>query len=106
MVLFASGIESIASQRKSWLDERWTICPTGGLDKVWSFSSLFRGNNLNIAVLCDYGKGDKNKVERLRQSQILKSERVLTTSDFTEKLKAMSRIYSIALSIALWLTKR
>jgi len=67
------------------LDERWTICPAGGLDKVWSFSSLFRGNNLNIAVLCDYGKGDKSKVERLRQSQILKSERVLTASDFTEK---------------------
>lgn len=76
---------ALQARGRAGLDERWTICPTGGLDKVWSFSSLFRGNNLNIAVLCDYGKGDKNKVEKLRQSQILKSERVLTTSDFTEK---------------------
>lgn len=76
---------ALQARGRTGLDERWTICPTGGLDKVWSFSSLFRGNNLNIAVLCDYGKGDKSKVERLRQSQILKSERVLTASDFTEK---------------------
>ncbi|SFW23713.1 AAA family ATPase [Nitrosovibrio sp. Nv17] len=79
---------ALQARGRAGLDERWTICPTGGLDKVWSFSSLFRGNNLNIAVLCDYGKGDKNKVERLRQSQILKSERVLTTSDFTEKTES------------------
>lgn len=76
---------ALQARGRTGLDDRWTICPTGGLDKVWSFSSLFTGNNLNIAVLCDYGKGDKAKVERLRQSQILKSERVLTASDFTGK---------------------
>lgn len=76
---------ALQARGRTGLDERWTNWPTGGLDKAWSFSSLFRGNNLNIAVLCDYGKGDKSKVERLRQSQILKSERVLTAADFTEK---------------------
>ncbi|MGE6277723.1 ATP-dependent nuclease [Aeromonas media] len=70
------------------LDNRWTICPTGGLDKVMSFASLFTGNNLNIAVLCDYGSGDKAKVERLRKSQILKTGRVLTTTDFTGKTES------------------
>lgn len=76
---------ALQSRGRAGLDSRWTICPTGGLDKVWSFVSLFSGNNLNIAVLCDYGSGDKAKVERLRQSQILKSGRVLTAADFTEK---------------------
>jgi energy-coupling factor transporter ATP-binding protein EcfA2 len=76
---------ALQSRGRIGLDSRWTICPTGGLDKVWSFASLFSGNNLNVAVLCDYGSGDKAKVERLRQSQILKAGRVLAATDFTGK---------------------
>lgn len=76
---------ALQSRGRVGLDSRWTICPTGGLDKVTSFASLFSGNNLNIAVLCDYGSGDKAKIERLRQSQILNASRVLTATDFTGK---------------------
>lgn len=79
---------ALQSRGRVGLDNRWTICPSGGLDKVTSFASLFSGNNLNIAVLCDYGSGDKAKVERLRQSQILKSGRVLTATDFTGKAES------------------
>ncbi|MGE4481602.1 hypothetical protein [Acidocella sp.] len=43
---------------------------------------------MNISVLCDYGSGDKSKVERLRQSQILKSGRILTATDFTGKTES------------------
>ncbi len=77
--------EALRKRKRIHLDARWTICPTGGLDKVSSFASLFSGNQLNIVVLCDFGDGDKKKVERLRQSQILKSERILTAADFTGK---------------------
>ncbi len=79
---------ALQSRGRVGLDSRWTICPTGGLDKVMSFASLFNGNNLNIAVLCDYGSGDKAKVERLRQSQILKTGRVLTATDFSGKTES------------------
>lgn len=79
---------ALQSRGRVGLDNRWTICPTGGLDKVTSFASLFAGNNLNIAVLCDYGSGDKAKVERLRQSQILKTGRVLTATNFTGKAES------------------
>jgi len=79
---------ALQARGRTGLDGEWTICPTGGLDKVWSFASLFSGNNLNIAVLCDYGSGDKSKVERLRQSQILKTGRVLTATDFTGKTES------------------
>lgn len=77
--------QALQARKRTHLDPRWTICPTGGLDKVTSFASLFGGNKLNIAVLCDYGTGDKGKVEKLRQSQILKTGRVLTASDFSGK---------------------
>ncbi len=67
------------------LESRWTMCPTGGIDKIWSFASLFGGNKINIAVLCDYGTGDKNKVEKLRKSDILRLSQVFTASDFSGK---------------------
>jgi hypothetical protein len=59
------------------------FCPTGGIDKIQSFASLFAGNRLNIAVLSDYGEGDKKKVERLRQSEILKASQIFVVADFT-----------------------
>ena len=77
--------QALQSRNRVYLDPRWAICPTGGLDKISSFASLFAGNNLNIVALCDYGKGDKSKIERLRQSQILTTEKVLTAADFTDK---------------------
>lgn len=79
---------ALQSRKRVGLDARWTICPTGGLDKVTSFASLFSGNNLDVAVLCDYGAGDKSKVERLRQSQILKTGRVLTAAEFSGKAES------------------
>lgn len=80
--------QALQSRGRVHLNPRWAICPTGGLDKVSSFASLFAGNHLNIVVLCDYGKGDKSKVERLRQSQILKTGRVLTAADFSGKTES------------------
>lgn len=65
------------------LDTRWIVCPSGGIDKIYSFASLFAGNKLNIAVLTDCGDGDKKKIERLRQSEILQSSQIFTTTEFT-----------------------
>lgn len=76
---------SLKKRNREGLSPQWTICPSGGIDKIYSFASLFGGNKLNIAVLCDFGKGDKSKVERLRASQILRSGNIFTASDFTGK---------------------
>lgn len=72
-------------RKREGLDARWVVCPSGGIDKIWSFASLFGGNKLNIAVLCDYGAGDKGKVQKLRQGEILKSNQIFTASDFSGK---------------------
>lgn len=80
--------QALKSRNRTGLDPRWTICPSGGVDKIWSFASLFGGNKLNIAVLCDYGQGDKGKVERLKQSQILKAGQIWTIADFTGKAES------------------
>ncbi len=67
------------------LDPKWTICPSGGIDKISPFASLFGGNKLNIAVLCDLANGDKGKLEKLKKSQILNAGQLFTAADFTGK---------------------
>ncbi|WP_342667041.1 ATP-dependent nuclease [Pseudoxanthomonas dokdonensis] len=76
---------ALKARKREGLDTRWTVCPSGGIDKVQSFASLFSGKGINIAALCDYGTGDKSKVQRLRTSQILKAEGILVATDFTGK---------------------
>lgn len=65
------------------LSRNWTICPTGGIDKIQSFVSLFGGNALNVASLTDYHEGDKKKVERLKSTGIMSNNHILLASDYT-----------------------
>ena len=76
---------ALKNRRREGLDSQWTICPSGGIDKISPFASLFGANNLNIAVLCDLASGDKSKIERLRKSQVLKASQLFTAADFTGK---------------------
>ncbi|MDL2400401.1 AAA family ATPase [Rhizobium mayense] len=77
--------DALKARKRSGLDPRWTLCPTGGIGNVKAFVSLFGGNKLDIAVLADQTKPDTKKIEELRRSQILQSGRVFTISDFTDK---------------------
>jgi hypothetical protein len=67
------------------LDPRWTICPSGGIDKIRPFVSLFGGNKLNVAVLADQGAGDKKKIEELRRLEILKAGSFYTVAEFLNR---------------------
>ncbi len=70
------------------LDPRWTICPAGGVDKVWAFVSLFGGNKLHVAALIDFANGQKGSVDRLRKSQLLRDGHVLLATDFCNQAEA------------------
>ena len=70
------------------LDPRWILCPAGGIDNLRPFVSLFAGNHLNIAVLSDQAQGDKNKIERLRKSEILAAERFHTIAELLDRDEA------------------
>jgi energy-coupling factor transporter ATP-binding protein EcfA2 len=63
---------------KAGLDRRWTICPAGGIDKIQPFVALFSGQKLDIAAISDYAKGDKKKLDSLRQNKIMEGDRLLT----------------------------
>ncbi|MEP7186373.1 MAG: AAA family ATPase [Rhodanobacter sp.] len=83
-ILYLQALSDALKQKgRQGLDNKWTICPTGGIDKIASFASLFGGNRLNIAVLCDVSNGDKGKIERLRRGELLKAGNVFTVAEFT-----------------------
>jgi predicted ATPase len=73
----------LAQNKREALNAKWTICPTGGIDKIQSFVSLFSGNSLRIVTLSDYHDGDKRKIDKLRATGILENGHILLASDYT-----------------------
>lgn len=85
-ILFLSAASSeLLARGKVGLDKRWVVCPAGGVDKVAAFLSLFGGNRLHVAVLVDYAKGQKAKVDHLRKSKLLQDGHVFTVTDFVSE---------------------
>lgn len=82
----ASG--ALKAQGRPGLDVRWTISPSGGVDKIWPFVSLFSGKHLNIAVLTDFAQGIKKNIERLKNSTLLKEGHVVTVAEYAGKEEA------------------
>ena len=66
------------------LDNRWTITPVGGSDKVPTFVALIGSQkNLKVATLIDIQKGSQQMIENLYKKKLLKKSHVLTFADFT-----------------------
>ena len=81
-VLYLHAFSAALKRRgRTRLSPKWTLCPAGGIDKIQSFVSLFSGAKLHIAALTDYSSSDKRKLETLRQSKLLGSNRLMTFAE-------------------------
>lgn len=80
--------QALIKRRRQGLDPKWTMCPSGGIDKIAPFVRLFGGNQINVAVLSDIANGDKTKIENLKKAEILKSGHFYTCADFTGQSEA------------------
>lgn len=76
--------DALRRLKRAGLDDRWTMCPAGGIDKVRPFATLFAGNELNTAVLSDQAVGDRKKVEDLRKAEILKAGQFHTIAELLD----------------------
>ena len=84
-VLYLHALSAALRERnRKGLDDRWTLCPAGGIDKIMPFMSLFAGNELHVAVLSDQSTGDKKKLERITQSGILQAGHLYSVIDFID----------------------
>ena len=88
-ILYLQAASSILSKKKrTALDPRWAICPSGGIDKVLPFVRLFYGNKLCVAVLTDFDRGQKKKLDLLYQAELLENERIILATEIAEKEEA------------------
>jgi predicted ATP-dependent endonuclease of OLD family len=79
---------ALCNRKREGLSNKWTICPSGGIDKIAPFVRLFVGNDINVAVLSDVAKGDRRKIEDLKRAQILKAGHFYTVADFVDQEEA------------------
>ena len=80
---------TLQSTGREGLDNRWTITPVGGSDKVPTFVALIGAqSNLNVATLIDFQKSDQQMIQNLFKRKLLKKSHVLTYADFTGKPEA------------------
>lgn len=73
---------------RTHLSPQWAMCPSGGIDKVLPFVRLFYGNKLNVAVLTDYERGQKRKMDDLHKSKLLEEERIILATEVAGKEEA------------------
>jgi predicted ATP-dependent endonuclease of OLD family len=80
--------QALTKRRRIGIDPKWTLCPSGGIDKIAPFVRLFGGNRINMAVLSDIANGDKTKIENLKKADILKAGHFYTCADFTNQTES------------------
>lgn len=83
-LLYIQTISALLQAKgEAGLSPEWTITPVGGSDKVPTFVALIGAQkHLNIAVLIDYQKKDKQSIENLYKKKLLEKKQVLTYADF------------------------
>jgi hypothetical protein len=88
-ILYLQAASSVLAKRKrTALDPRWAVCPSGGIDKVLPFVRLFYGNKLNVAVLTDFDRGQRKKLDQLYQAELLQKERIILATEIAGKEEA------------------
>ncbi len=88
-MLYLHALSNELRQRgRTGLDGRWTMCPAGSVENIMPFVSLFAGRRLHVAVLSDEARGEKQKLRRIRESEVLQAGHFFTVADFIDSDEA------------------
>ena len=88
-ILYLQALSAeLKSRGRTSLNPEWILCPAGGIDKIHSFVSLFGANKLDVVALCDFTKRDRQKMENLKNSRMIKEGGLLTMVDFVDQDEA------------------
>lgn len=69
--------EHLKSLGREYLDENWTVLPTGGITKIPTFVALL-GGHLDLTVLVDSSTGGQQKLTDLANSGQLDGKRIIS----------------------------
>ena len=89
-LLYIQTISTVLQEiGKDGLSCDWTITPVGGSDKVPTFVALIGAQaNQNLAVLVDYQKKDRQKIEDLYKTKLLNKNKVRTYAEYAQAPEA------------------
>lgn len=89
MIFLQTMSAVLDSNKKQGLDPNITLVPTGGLEKVATFISLLRSNDLKIVCLLDTFKDAKGKakLENMVKQKIINQKNVRFYHEFIPKQK-------------------
>ena len=88
-LMFLTVISGILNDNnREGLNEDITIVPVGGLDKVATFISLLRGNDLNMVCLLDsfIDQKGKKRLEDLIKDKIIKEKQIKFFDQYIDRL--------------------
>jgi len=83
--LLSSAVEAKGGEG---LDDRWTVVPVGGADKLSTFVTLLGGNQLDVVALMDVSNKDKQRVENLLKNGHLMKNGLVQVNEFTDEAEA------------------
>lgn len=74
----------LENEDRSSLDQKWTIVPVGGADKIPTFVSLFGSNGLTIGILLDSDDEIDERLEEVEDRGVIDLDNVETISSIIE----------------------
>ena len=85
-ILYIQAMSSILQKKgKAGLSKDWTLTPVGGSGNVTTFVALIGAQTkLNVAVLIDYQKRDRQSIENLYKTKLMEKKKIHTYADFVE----------------------
>ena len=85
-LLYIQTISALLQEKgENGLKDDWTITPVGGAGNVPTFVALIGAQeHLNVAVLIDFQKKDRQSTENLYKVKLLEKKNVLTYAQFVE----------------------
>lgn len=86
-VYFQVLSERLRSLGREGLDQRWSIVPVGGVDKLPTFVALL-GANLNVAVVLDGAAGGSQKLNAMVDRGVIDAKAVVPLATITKGKEA------------------
>ena len=85
-ILYIQALSSMLQKKgKAGLSKDWTLTPVGGSGNVTTFVALIGAQTkLNVAVLIDYQKRDRQSIENLYKTKLMEKKKIHTYADFVE----------------------
>ena len=90
-LIYLQVMSGILEQKgRKFLSNNITIVPVGGMEKVATFVSLLRGNDLIISCLLDSSidNASKTKIEKVIHEKLIKEKNIITFDEFVDAKEA------------------